>query len=522
MQSSKMRAFLKQTWRTLGAPFRSNDTEGSTRQSTTSAPFGCLLRVFTGHADCKRHKPDDKLRLLEEGSGGSLARGNDAHTQTPEWNTGYSSHGVRVESHVDRMEAVQPRSSPDSDNTRDRLNHALVEQLDSPEASNSSGNEEPIAQPDEENAGSVKFPDRDRVVAANGRIVFLLTKETVERLHQIKVASQRIKKLRGRFEEAEKEAFFGQSFIKLSEGEIDDPVVPEHIKMEVRKELEQRKPGILIDVQRKIDLETELNIQSADLEFLRAQSDGLFDQIIEDAGIIEESEEMLSEHASQTSETCRRVESVHSGLIDESGQEVGCQDSSKSEDPEKYIAEQEYHQAIHDLRTARDRFGLREETYRGDVARHANGLRFSREQIDLFHLQVSRDLTRDLREAEEEFERTLERAKAFGIETCSNASSECRSWYGGESHEGYRESEDPANTVVVDYEGIEAWIANFEVCEEERSPSPPDSIYEWEVRSAGISDSCSACAEDTKQRRRIDRWHKHQASLREARLGAEK
>ena len=141
-----------------------------------------------------------------------------------------------------------------------------------------------------------------------------------------------------------------------------------------------------------------------------------------------------------------------------------------------------------------------------DVAEHADGtLECSREEIDLYHVQQGAQLTKNLREAEEEFERTRAQAKVLDILVDVVVPTP--------ETDGYRESQDPACAFrVLDRDHIQRWATGVADAESLPSQSPPS--IDWSARSVGISDSLSNCAEDPEQRRWIDRWHEEQEAMR--------
>ena len=136
-------------------------------------------------------------------------------------------------------------------------------------------------------------------------------------------------------------------------------------------------------------------------------------------------------------------------------------------------------------------------------------------------------MTRNLREAEEELERTRARAEALGLQAWSDATSRTRIVYNDE-HDGYHESQDPANDAgMMDRGRINTWVGGVGAFKETSKPSTPiiegdtESVRRSETGSVHISDSCSVFDDDPKQRRRIYRWQEHQELLRKARLGIE-
>lgn len=545
MPTSRMRACVDEALRKLGAPFWSGNAanaKASGEATTRSKLFDSLLRLFRSSRCPDRSGTEDQLRLLEEGAR-RKSRRTDALTQTPDWETDIPKCGAFPLQHHNMEESAESHSASGSDTQGDSLTSDLPGELRDSEAAQ-------VAE-DDETTQTMLYPTRDRVVVVNDRIAFLLTKETTDRLRHIFVATRSIKDCQRKFKAAEREASIGQSFIDNSESEINDPTTPEHIRMEVKEDLEQQKPSILADIQRKQELERELEIQTVDLEYFREQSDEIFEQIMTDAGIIEEPEESVN---------CQNSNSIHNSLqrgnneaemIEETGYDVeddeeehtthidsdadkamhmALEDPSltqhdiNQEESETHIAQREHHQALHDLRSAKQAFDMRDEAYNRDLERYGDGAEHSKEDIDLFHLRIGMEFTRNLRKAEEEFERTRVRARALGIHAWSTISSDAQMIY-DDDDDGYLDSEDPANNAdMTDYDRkvIDAWAAEIDVIEvdaiEESGISETPAI-EWEAKSVNMSDSVSVCDGNPRQRRRIDQWRKQQELLREMDFG---
>ncbi|KAG7006275.1 hypothetical protein G7Y79_00015g038650 [Physcia stellaris] len=463
--------------------------------------------------------------MLEEGAT-EHCRLADAQTQTPPWDTIYSSSRAPNTSPLDlpyvTPEAGGEAGSPSSETLED-----------------SNGSETSHAGADGQ--ATILYPSEDKVVLVDDVVSFLLTKKTIDRLHRIVVASKEFKKCRSSFKDAERKAKMGQSFLDHSLHQINNPKVPEHVKTQVRQNLERRKPSILADIQRKVEIERELGIKTINLEFLREQSDETFEQVLTDVGIIEQPQNAASTLEVQSDDDVPEAVDADEELLAEidevedqephitrEGSEtdnkeydaMGSPPANQSEvdededESELQIAQREHNEAFHKLKQATEEFNERDEAYRMDVERHADGKEFSREQIDLFHLQISMELTRNLKQAEADFERTRARAQDLGILAWSAASSEHQTIY-DDVDDGYLESEDPANNANMAEHAraaIDTWIAEVDGIEEPAISENP--AMEWEAKSVNMSDSVSVCDENPRQRRRIDQWRKQQELLR--------
>ena len=267
-------------------------------------------------------------------------------------------------------------------------------------------------------------------------------------------------------------------------------------------------------------MEQELGLQSCNLKYLREQVDQVFEDIMTDAGVIEPCHENSDAGDGEADAEVFEDDSISyyepQKIADTAEAEDDLPGGSETwsatphgtdvEMDEKHIAREENDQAFQNLQLARTMFNDREAAYHRDVAEHADGVKFSREEIDIFHVQLGAELTKDLREAEEGYERTRAHAKALNILVNSIAS--------GPETDGYRESQDPAEFAdMVDREYIEWWATGVAEAQEVSSSSPPPSV-DWETESVKMCDSCSTYDETPRQRRRIDQWHAEQENLR--------
>lgn len=486
MSPRKWREYVSDALTKLVAPLKLDGAVKPQAMRSSPGPLKLFLRLVGKGFKEDTSTSDLPLRLLEEAAISAAPERSDACTQTLDVGT------------ADAQE--------------------ILEQEDNLDTSASEISAETHLASEDQLPKTIQYPDENRVVFANDIPAFLLTKETMNRLHQTIVASRNLRHCQMQFEDLEGEASIGQSFIENAESQINDPKTPAHLKDQIRQDLEQRKPGILGDVQRKEDLEGEIGVQTCDLDFLREQLDETFEQMMADAGVLEESGTPVIAEINAENTGVTAVVQLDSPVQDDqethsfhAADDLSLHGSEHSpttpqDFTEMDAARDEHIQACENLQAARMHFNQREELYNMDVAEHADGtLGCSREEIDLYHIQQGAQLTKNLREAEEEFERTRARAKGLDIlvdvvvptlET-----------------DGYRESQDPACAfTVLDRDYIQRWATG--VADAKSLPSSPPPSIDWSAASVGISDSLSNCAEDPQQRRWIDRWHAEQEAMR--------
>ena len=505
----KVRAYTGGTWDRLIAPFRGDGSFRVKRARTPfarSGPLNVLLRFFGKDLSESKPNADVPLQYLGKNTAEDSDR-RDTHRGSLDWAPIQVLYEIPADSQQVEGSNSQPPSPWGERGGTTAFEHSSLESADTPEAA----------------AGILKlqtitYPDEDRMALVDDMVSFLLTKETIDRLQQTIGASQSLKRYQFEFEDIKREANVGQSYIENVESQMSDPTLPEHLRNQMMRALEERKPSILADMQRKADMEQELGVRMIDLDYLRSQSDEIFERIMTDAGVFgtdpgPSSPEYTCEGDFDGQDT--RIHDEASILNPGSPNQTphghvetlsAAQDEFESEEHQMDMAEQEHMQAWESLQMARELFDHREEAYRSDVAEHAAGLiDCPREEIDLHHLQQGAQLTRNLQDAEEEFERTRAQAKALNILVKSAA-------FAAES-DGYRESQDPEQCIyIVNRDYIERWAAGVADAEDLHSPSAPS--IDWSTTSVDISDSISVYNENITQRRRIDHWRAEQEVIR--------
>ena len=502
------------------------DTKTMKEALTISGHLSNFLRLFGKGFGDDWPGPDVRLRLLEEGvmEGYGAPMRIDAHTQTPDhWVTGSPQYNMSDEEQI-LGESIE-RSSFESSMQVDLLNHELPKESHPPET--------PESTVDAETPQTILYPTSTRVVRVDDRVLFALTKETIDQFHQLIVANRSLEQCQAKFRDAKGEAEIGQSFIENAESQINDAQLPEHFRNRVEQNLKQRRPAIEDDIQRKIDLKQELGLQKAHVAFQRAELDDMFEQIMTEAGIIDQpgddSSVLEPQQNQDVPETNNNDAEGYEGddheiqelpemddVLPESRKASSdVQDTFKPPESEEEIAQQEHTQAWENLQLAGQQFEDREEAYKQDLAEHLGTGEYCRTEIDLFHYQLGATLTKNLREAEEEFERTRARCEALGIQiTSSTAGSE--EFFDDQDD---RESQDATREIGrIDRDLIEKWVT--QVAEAERpsseeplSPSAADDI-EWELESVNMSDSCSTWAHNPKERKLILKYQREQQLLR--------
>ena len=488
--------------------------------------FSNFLRLFGKGFGQDWPGSDTRLRLLEEGitQGDGASKRVDTRTQTPDHRaTGSSQYNI---SDKGQTQVKSTQSSPSSESSMQigLLTHELPKESYPPETPEFTG--------EAETPQTILYPTSTRVVLVDDRVLFALTKETIDQLHQLITANRSLEQCQANFRDAKGDAEIGQSFIDNAESQINDAQLPEKFRDKVAQNLKQRRPAIEDDIQRKVDLKRELSLQEAHVAYQRAELDDMFERIMIEAGIIDQPGDDSSVLDSQQNQDVPETNNKDAEGYEREDHEIqeppemddvlpesnkassDVQNTFNPPESEVDIAQQEHTRAWEDLQLAGQQFEDRENSYKQDLAEHLGTGEYSRTEIDLFHYQLGATLTKNLREAEEEFERTREHCEALGIQvTSSTAGSEIFF-----DDQDYRESQDPAqDTGRIDCDVIEKWVTQIAGAERppgEVPPSPSNADTEWDAQSVNMSDSCSTWAHNPKERRLILRYQKQQELLR--------
>ena len=432
------------------APFRLDRLAGKKAARADSGALNALLRWFKNEIGEGRSTTEIPLQLLEEGltkvsdtsnahtrtpDETKVSSTSDAHTQTREWTVRFGTSDADTQT-MDLAAIQLPQGSSNASMQALDKNFSLStsRELDAQTvlsdhdftSMNDNGHDPRSELPlgplgvavDEEASEPIQYPTENQVAVVNGLVSFLITRETIDDLHEIIIASHSLKRTQMEFEKAEVEVKMGQIFAKNAEAQINDPELPEQLRNEIKQDLELRKPIILRDSQRKAELEHELSLQACNLKYLRQQVDNMYEQMMTDAGVIEPYQETpdiesdnedtgaFDEQWTPSQEPQGEPDDAEPVTIlpDRSeASSVALYDFDGRLDEENTVRE-ECDQALENLRVAKARFNDREAAYQRDIAEHADGVEHSREEIDLFHVQLGAELTKDLREAEEEYE----------------------------------------------------------------------------------------------------------------------
>ena len=528
----EIRLYLEQALRKIHTPLRLGcltSTDAEYQAPANTGPMYSILHWFTEPA--RQGKPDagSEAQRLEEKmvQGDAQGLSSDKPTSSPEAG-GRDTSQDRDTGAGSRLDGSQRRSSHDWQNCEieSSLQGRQVSEVDTGVA-----------------ASQFSFPEENRIVVLQDLISVLLTEETLKHISATIVASNSLNQQQRKYDQVKKEASIGETFLRNAEAHINNVETPEDYRESQKESLQQRLPKVMENIRRANEMERELGIQRCNLEYSRERLDRVFQQVLTEVGMMDEpeNEAFVEERQAGTedeatilkqqavlnyrTEIGRHQSSQESRLSipePQSNQEVSVGttallDSTMGRLVEHFpvYANEDVAQeararldlATENVERAKAAFQQRHVDYLNDIQDYEDVC--SKTDIDVYHVQRGTELTRAYREAERDWEKAREQAKALGL-LANYATQEFD--FVDEDDNGYRESQDPAHNSVDRY-SIESWIAEVVGgLEEVTQPDSQDS--EWCGESVNISDAGSAVNTCAAWRKAIDCWHAQQAELR--------
>jgi len=360
-------------------------------------------------------------------------------------------------------------------------------------------------------AGLIQYTDGpDRAITVNDGakecISFLLTEETVLRLVEIAQKRKDFRELSRTYQEVSRDADIGQGFLDYFPIMLEDATTQEEYD-QLNRDLEQRKPDILKDIERKEYLKSEMQSQNEALDYTRDLAEGAFEQVLLDAQLLPEGREEYAKNLGEESSDMGA-----SAIPNTPKEEQNFVNENRSEDLDPREELDLARQMVFELQ---DKFDHEREFQEQKVTEYRQlqqqGLvNFPISELDLFHVKQRAETTRALIEAEEALEQA--RARARGLGMLENEP---------DQESGFVDGIDDGSSVCDDFAAdvsdlnpttVQAWVSRVAEAQDEHLVEP--DVDEWDSRSVSMSDSISVVA-DGKWRKRIDRWHYIEDSTRD-------
>ena len=337
------------------------------------------------------------------------------------------------------------------------------------------------------------------VMASDGTkdcMALLLTERMVREFNSISEETRKIEKA----EKELAEARFKASMAELQAKELD------------AKAAKTEDPDLINDISEKIEAQRQIFTEN------NALRESLRELLVARNGNLQYRQDVFQNifrRALQDSDLLNllevKAESLHpSGAAGDSRESI-----TVSETDESIVSMEELlrRNAYDDLEFTRQNLASRQNAFDNRHVKYARALDDFQEaradgttsctqtEFDCLAVGGTRKLTRALIDAEADYERAAERAKALGV--LYNADDQ-ESNFISDISDGYHVSEEASMRAAVNRTFIQYWNDTIVGSGPEELDEPPEPD-DWDAETVGISDSVSV-VDHSRNRKRIDRW----------------
>ena len=360
------------------------------------------------------------------------------------------------------------------------------------------------------------FTEENKIAVVDNIVSILLTEDTLRLMSHTILENKAYKAYESEYEDVKDRAAKGEAFIKVQQSELDDANLAEDVREHIHQEIQDARPRVLEDIEQRDEMERELGIRKAGLEYRRKHLDDMMQRLMTDVGVFESSEPEDQVDEGRTTHDNEGSSEKHENPEDVSeSNSTGTLRVARTSESTASGTSSNVWKVRERLESAADRafrahnyFNRRHDDYLADIEDYGHD--HSRTEIDHHWYRKGAELTRELIDAEEEYDEA--RAEAMALNLLANTADQ-EFDFADEEDDGYRESEDPICDVdQVNRSFIEAWTAKVQEGQEEQDLPTP--AIEWEAESVNMSESVSAINECSGWRKAIDKWHAQQESLR--------
>ena len=350
-------------------------------------------------------------------------------------------------------------------------------------------------------------------------LALLLTLEMVSKINQIAKRSRRLAYITKRSKKLKREVTYAEHLIEHKKEAIQDTINQAEIA-QLNEDIDETRQRMEEDLRSLRPLEEEIETLTINLEFSRAQSQEMFEDVLLRVDLLEVPE---PEAAGEVVLTAKPVQ----GSTEIDGPEADSlsgEHANPMELDEKEITRNDFEDKRQEFIRMNEAF---DDRHAEDAEEKAEYLQCVKQGIcsttqtdfDLSSLECHRRFTAKLRKAEDSFEDAFRRAKQLGVLDGEDAYYQ-ESVFSGRS-DGYAPSFEDAMTGSAPVQRISYWQQSIgqsqdgilwggtglEPWEAPKLESEALGMEDCEVRSATMSDSWS-CVDRSRNRRRIDRWRK--------------
>ena len=335
----------------------------------------------------------------------------------------------------------------------------------------------------------VKDGDRDCVA-------FLLTEETVRLLSTMVQKRRKLDSRAQLYQEVSRAAKFGVGFLEYSETMLAEATSKEEYD-QIKEDIDRQQPEILKNIERKEKLESERQAWEDDLDYSRSQVENIFEQILLNAQLMQDPQDdgwADSHEARNTALGDSEMQEERSTIRDQNPAEPHPLEEDRA-------ARQRLLEAQIDFDSLQSVQEQKIIEYR--QLEQEGRVQFSESELDLYHVQMGRDITRALIEAERTYSEAFAKVRGLGL---LESGFDQESGLGDCTNDDCSAFVDPgAVAASFNPSFIEAWADDVYHSQEEDMMDIAPETDDWEARTVTMSDSVSVVATEN-DRKQIDRW----------------
>ena len=351
----------------------------------------------------------------------------------------------------------------------------------------------------------------------------LFTEDMVAQLQDTIKAGNQTEYLEKELSKAKFEAINADTSMTQSHHLLNTAQTQEEID-QTNEHIEELGPILQEACERRDHLEREIRIYKSNLESSQSRSIGIIERLLAEAGLLDRfaregptavepcqgttSQVATSDHISEshidgtpyTRDPFTRVPITWTNgsavSLEEVNRRAIFEDLEQAHSKLTQI-QMEFDNRDEDCKTAR-------ENYHQDVLEGTCDIPV--QEFDLIQLRAIRSLTRDLVDAEAEYEVLVARARGLNL-VVDDPDQESN--FADREDDGYAESQEAPRLSTSRGELIEAWLDQVEKSQDiSYPPSEPGKGEKWDAKQFEIGSSIS-CIDNSRNRRRIDLWRAH-------------
>ncbi|KAL8681810.1 MAG: hypothetical protein Q9186_002125 [Xanthomendoza sp. 1 TL-2023] len=339
-------------------------------------------------------------------------------------------------------------------------------------------------------------------------LAILVTKEMIKRLEEISQQSNKLEYSTPRFAEAEKKVNLTRINLECCEDLLED-VKSKDESDRLREDIAQHRVTLPEDERRRDHLEQEVIQLRETVAYMEGLFTEMCQRILTTAGLLDIKDEHVEEEQTDMedgrNERSKPLEGDRYPVHQSEGSSISIDELARR------AVNEEVRQRHAELVEIEHEFDTRQEGYTYQKGQFHQMIRegtcrMTQTEFDHADLEATREMTTDLREAEEKYEEALARRNKLGPNEDDQESG-----FIDDEYDGYPLSWENDGIVFAPVAKIKKWLEDIPEVEELPLEAvsgfvlEQESLEDCDIRSAGMSDTWS-CQDWSRTRKRIDRW----------------